>query len=1449
MKHFFSIIAVLVCLSIYAQDNQPITSHVITDDLSTFIIEYSIGQDVHFNIVHHDNKVWHIPFIKGAGYIQDIGKAALPSYNIIIGAQSVNPEISFVSLEADTIKNILLYPWIGMPVDLVGTPEPVFTMDHGFYQSDIQYPDNQAIIFSNQNYKGQNIFMVRICPFSYNPYTQTLIVHRRFEIIAENLSSGITNSNIYVSATGRSVLKNVTVNQAFNVPVQKSQELDNAPVYMIITHEDYIDAANAIATWREQTGYKTEIYSSSYWTATDVTNTIRNRYFSPLQKPDYLLLIGDHNKLPGNQYNTSLGIFPTDKPYVCLDGANDYVADIAIGRVSVTSASQANTVVQKIIQYEKNPVMQASFYETALSAAYYQDDNSDSYADRRFAQTAEEILQYLTTQTGKTVNRVYYTGSTKTPLYWNNTYYSAGESVPTYLRKPGFPWTGNANNIRTFINDGTFIVYHRDHGYDLGWGDPAFNNTNVASLDNPDKWPIVASINCQTGKFLVPECFSEAFLRHANGGAVGVFGHAEVSYSGYNDGIAMGVIDAIFAQPGLIPNFTGTGHVSGTITPHDSILTMGDVADQALLRMMQTWGDDWGLGAYQHNIFHYFGDPATRIFTQMPVVITASHQNSIHCQDTTLQINSCNIQDAMATLLADGQLIGMTYLQNGSGSIVFSPTASNNLVLTISAPNTKPYIQNIQMTGQCVIADFEVVYPYSPCFEQAVVFEDRSSGFITQLDWNFGLDAQPQTAQGSGPHSVYFSTGGMKNITLIAHSPNGNDTIIKPVFVDSICTHIQPLTGTQNIQSCSGVLFDNGYTNPYLSGSDCHTIITSPGASEIALNFVSFDVEASSGCNNAYVRIISGNPVNGTVIGTYCNNNVPVGIISVPNDTVTVSFYAPNNTIYQGFELHWNCTQQSIPPVALFDYDFADMCGNIIAFQDQSLHQPFAWEWDFGDGVTSTLQHPVHEYTNNGVYNVQLIATNSFGSDTLLMPALIGINRPSGLNDTVMTVCRSEEVKIPGGSSLHVLWYDSPSSLSPIAYTDTLVYYANTPNTTFWCRDFQTGGSYAGAKPNNSGAGGYFNASTSHHLGFDVMQPISLKAVTVYAQDNGNRTFTVRDGNNNVVYTSTHMLSTGMNRIQLNYILMPDNDYKIDAGQYNKLYRNGDPNGPDFYPYVIPGILSINRSSAGYPNAGKYYYFFYDWEVEVFCLSAPASKEVNVLIADTTITAWPGTSLCQADSVLLTGPANVSYVWQPGGETTDYIYLTQPGSYYATIESGACNAVTNTIVIDGELPPHADFTYAINGLQVSFTNNSTGNTYHWTFGDGNESWDTNPVHTYAADGDYTVTLITQNSCGSDTMTVQVNVSTVSLPEVSLSGFTVYPNPASESITIDLSQLDGEKAERISILNSVSQTIEVYDGSSLNEMQFVIPVHSFAEGIYIIVVQTSESVLFGKFVKE
>jgi PKD domain/Secretion system C-terminal sorting domain len=57
----------------------------------------------------------------------------------------------------------------------------------------------------------------------------------------------------------------------------------------------------------------------------------------------------------------------------------------------------------------------------------------------------------------------------------------------------------------------------------------------------------------------------------------------------------------------------------------------------------------------------------------------------------------------------------------------------------------------------------------------------------------------------------------------------------------------------------------------------------------------------------------------------------------------------------------------------------------VIAFTDQSqVTNAIAWSWSFGDGGTSTIQNPTHDYANagNGTYTVTLIATDSCGSDT-----------------------------------------------------------------------------------------------------------------------------------------------------------------------------------------------------------------------------------------------------------------------------------------------------------------------------------------------------------------------------------------------------------------------------------------------------------------------------------
>jgi PKD repeat protein len=66
-----------------------------------------------------------------------------------------------------------------------------------------------------------------------------------------------------------------------------------------------------------------------------------------------------------------------------------------------------------------------------------------------------------------------------------------------------------------------------------------------------------------------------------------------------------------------------------------------------------------------------------------------------------------------------------------------------------------------------------------------------------------------------------------------------------------------------------------------------------------------------------------------------------------------------------------------------------------VQFTDTSSGSPTSWAWDFGDGASSTAQHPSHTYTAAGTYTVSLTASNSAGSDTLTRTGLISATPPS----------------------------------------------------------------------------------------------------------------------------------------------------------------------------------------------------------------------------------------------------------------------------------------------------------------------------------------------------------------------------------------------------------------------------------------------------------------------
>ena len=151
----------------------------------------------------------------------------------------------------------------------------------------------------------------------------------------------------------------------------------------------------------------------------------------------------------------------------------------------------------------------------------------------------------------------------------------------------------------------------------------------------------------------------------------------------------------------------------------------------------------------------------------------------------------------------------------------------------------------------------------------------------------------------------------------------------------------------------------------------------------------------------------------------------------------------------------------------------------------------------------------------------------------------------------------------------------------------------------------------------------------------------------------------------------------------------------------------------------------------------------------------------------------PVTSACKAPATFSFVNASTnatSYLWDFGDATTStatspsHTY-TAPGTY--TVKLIAYNAAgcTDTMVKTAYITIadiHAAFTPSVTsvcaGVAVNFTNNSTGaTTYSWNFGDAGTSTATNPSHSYASGGTYTVRLIANNGSCADTTTQTITV--------------------------------------------------------------------------------------------
>jgi hypothetical protein len=492
------------------------------------------------------------------------------------------------------------------------------------------YPNNVLKFGATQEYRGVGLQSVTVMPVKYN-YNQHIVrayseIKYKVTFVQNNMrSASKRRSSGNMSDMTRTFLSNITLN--YSPPNLRSDSTwhstPNECNLAIFTTNEYDNAIQDFVKWKRMTGYNVYTFTKNKgdWTQENVI-ALADSCLDSLNV-HYLLIVGGHDDIPGVPFTYKY----MDIIYLVTANAvtdfeygrpteTDSVPQISRGRIPADNAQQVTTILNKIIRYEKNPIIDEDFYHTCLNCAEFQDKGKDGDEDLGFVMTSENILEHVLKQ-GYQVHRQYVrTPNTNTPiLYWSSLY-GDGSALPDSLQPGSFAWNGNTDSIASYINNGVFYVLHRDHGDIDGWSHPAFMTSDVNQLQNGNKLPIVFSLNCLTGKYNYPgDCFAEAFLKKTDGGCAGIFAATEVSFSGYNGAMALGMFDTIWPNLQLTHKFNFYSGYSDTQTP---IYELGQILDQGLIKMGSFTLQGMDYTMVTKKLFHCFGDPTMQIYTDTP---------------------------------------------------------------------------------------------------------------------------------------------------------------------------------------------------------------------------------------------------------------------------------------------------------------------------------------------------------------------------------------------------------------------------------------------------------------------------------------------------------------------------------------------------------------------------------------------------------------------------------------------------------------------------------------------------------------------------------------------------------------------------------------------------------------------------------------------------------------
>lgn len=316
-----------------------------------------------------------------------------------------------------------------------------------------------------------------------------------------------TGMATFITAYGPTAPVSRDYAEMFELLGDPSMSLPRPPAknYLVVTPPAFVGSAplNQLIALRQNRGFNVTTYTVASGTPNTAIKAHIVSLWGTAEAPDYVVIIGDTN---GSTSTSStiphfVGLGPrqgtTDWPYVCMDPGDDWYPEIPIGRLSVQTVSQLQTVVDKIVKVESGNFSDPDYVKRGTFLA-----NSASDVAALAEATHNWVVDKYFTPNGYTATKVY--GSLG----------------------------GTTAQVAAAVNAGCLWTVYMGHSADTGWWNPQFYQSDVNALTNNGLYGLAMGWSCHTAQYELPECFGETWLRAANKGAAAYISASQFIYWG-----------------------------------------------------------------------------------------------------------------------------------------------------------------------------------------------------------------------------------------------------------------------------------------------------------------------------------------------------------------------------------------------------------------------------------------------------------------------------------------------------------------------------------------------------------------------------------------------------------------------------------------------------------------------------------------------------------------------------------------------------------------------------------------------------------------------------------------------------------------------------------------------------------------------------------------------------